>query len=448
VGRLAPLFVLLILLALPPRAGMAEAGAAIDIQYACSPAPRDCSGWYRTPVTVTWSLNPRPEEGSVIVAGCTPQTISADTAGMLTWCEAAFGTDQARRTKVVAVDQTPPNVIGAAPERPADANGWYHQAVPVAFRGSDAISGIRSCTSTSYTGPDSATASVLGTCTDAAGNTSAAAPFTLQYDATGPDITDAVAARKPDRAGWYNRPVAWSFKATDALSGLDQCPPVRVAGGTGAMTLFAGTCSDRAGNVASRVFSLPYDATAPAAPQVATAAGDRRVQLSVSATADTAVLRISRMPGLKGARRSTLYEGPPAGLTDRRVGNRRHYRYVVTAIDEAGNASRRLVRVTPGPHLLAPRGGAGVTAPPLLEWTRVHRATYYNVQLFRGHRKLLSAWPSSASHQLRPDWRFAGHARRLTPGRYRWYVWPGFGPRSERRFGRLVGRRSFVVAGR
>jgi hypothetical protein len=154
------------------------------------------------------------------------------------------------------------------------------------------------------------------------------------------------------------------------------------------------------------------------------------------------------MPGLKGARRSTLYEGRPAGLTDGRVGNRRRYRYVVTAIDQAGNASRRVVSVVPGPRLLTPRGGAGVTAPPLLGWVRVHRATYYNVQLFRGDRKLLSAWPSSASLQLRPRWRFAGHARRLSPGRYRWYVWPGFGPRSERRFGGLVGNRSFVVAGR
>ena len=448
-GRLAPLFVLLVLLALPPRAGMAEANAAIDIQYACSPAPRDCTGWYRTPVTVTWSLNPRPEEGSQIVAGCTPQTLAADTAGTMVWCEAAFGTDQARRTKVVAVDQTPPTVIGAAPERAADANGWYRQPVSVAFRGSDGMSGIRSCTSTSYAGPDSASATVLGTCTDGAGNTSAAAPFNLQYDATGPEITRAVAARKPDRSGWYNRPVSWNFTATDALSGLGQCPPVRVGGDVaGAAVPFAGSCSDRAGNVTSRVFTLPYDATAPAAPQVETAARDRAVRLTVRAAPDTAVLRISRTPGLKGARRSKLYEGKPAGLTDGRVGNGRHYRYIVTAIDEAGNTSRRVVRVTPGPRLLAPAGGAGVAAPPRLAWTRVHRATYYNVQLFRGHRKLLSAWPSSPSLQLRARWRFAGHTRRLTPGRYRWYVWPGFGKRGERRFGPLVGRSSFVIAGR
>ena len=449
-GRLAPLLVLLLLLAPPQRAGLAEARAAIDIQYVCSPAPRDCSGWYRSPVTVTWSINPRPEEGSQIISGCVAQTFAADTAGSLTWCEAVNGTDQSRRTKSVAVDQTPPTVTGADPARPADANGWYRQAVAVTFKGSDGMSGIRSCTSPSYRGPDSATATVMGTCTDAAGNTSAATPFALQYDATGPAITEAVPARKPDRAGWYSRPVAWSFKATDGLSGLDQCPPVQVGANlaASATALFSGSCSDRAGNVASRVFSLPYDATAPSVPHVATKPRDHAVRLNVGAPPDTALLRISRFPGLKGARRSTLYEGQPADhLTDGRVGNHRRYRYVVTAVDAAGNASRRTVGVTPGPRLLTPMWGAGVAAPPLLGWTRVRRATYYNVQLFRGHRKLLSAWPSSTSFQLRASWRFAGHTRRLSPGRYRWYVWPGYGKRSTRRFGELIGSRSFVVPG-
>jgi hypothetical protein len=28
---------------------------------------------------------------------------------------------------------------------------------------------------------------------------------------------------------------------------------------------------------------------------------------------------------------------------------------------------------------------------------------------------------------------------------YRWYVWPGFGPRSANRYGKLLGTRKFVV---
>ncbi len=434
---------------------LALAGAAagarateVDIQYICSPAPTDCSGWYRSNVTITWSVNPRPEEGTVIISGCVPQTISADTTGTLTWCEAQNGTDQARRTKTLTVDKTPPIVTGAELARAADANGWYRLPVTVAFRGTDAMSGLASCTSPTYGGPDSATAAVLGTCTDVAGNTGAPAPFALRYDATAPEITGATAAREPDHGGWYTRPVRETFTATDDLSGVDQCPPVLVAASpASASAPFTAICTDRAGNVASRVFTLHYDATPPAVPVVTPRPRDGAVRLVVRAAADTAVLRISRMPGLHGARRSTLYQGGPAGLTDTRVGNGRRYRYVVTAIDQAGNASRRYLNVTPGPRLLAPPSGATVPAPPRLEWTRVRHARYYNVQLFRDDHKVLSAWPTRGSFQIRASWRFAGHPRHLTPGRYRWYVWPGFGTRSERRFGALVGSRSFAVQG-
>ncbi len=426
----------------------ATADAAIDIQYTCTPAPADCSGWHHTPVTVTWSINPRPEEGSVIISGCGSQTVASDTAATLVWCEASFGSDVLRRTRMVAVDMTPPSVTGAEPARAADANGWYRQAVTVGFRGADALSGIASCTSTSYAGPDSATAAVLGTCTDTAGNVSAPATFTLPYDATAPSITEAVAARKPDHDGWYTHPVRWTFSATDALSGVDQCPTVLAAPfSSSAAAPFAGSCSDRAGNVASRTFSLAYDAVPPTAPRVQVDARDHAIRLLVSAAADTTRLRISRSPGLRSAKRSTLYTGRPAGFTDRRLANGRRYRYVITAFDQAGTVSRRRVNATPGPRLLSPPGGASVNAPPRFEWTPVRSAGYYNVQLYRGHRKVLSAWPSSAHLQLRAQWSFAGRSHRLQPGRYRWYVWPGRGSRSERRFGPRLGTRSFVVTG-
>ncbi|MFZ0090593.1 MAG: hypothetical protein WAL63_13850, partial [Solirubrobacteraceae bacterium] len=71
-------------------------------------------------------------------------------------------------------------------------------------------------------------------------------------------------------------------------------------------------------------------------------------------------------------------------------------------------------------------------------------AAYYNVQVFR-HGKILSAWPKRASLQLAKSWRFGGHRYRLKPGRYRWYVWPGFGRRSAAHYGRRVGSGTFVV---
>ncbi|HEY5428458.1 MAG TPA: hypothetical protein VIK04_05020, partial [Solirubrobacteraceae bacterium] len=71
--------------------------------------------------------------------------------------------------------------------------------------------------------------------------------------------------------------------------------------------------------------------------------------------------------------------------------------------------------------------------------------TYYNVQLFR-RGKVLSAWPTRASLRLPRSWRFRGHRHRLAPGRYRWYVWPGFGPRQAARYGHVVGTATFAVA--
>jgi hypothetical protein len=134
------------------------------------------------------------------------------------------------------------------------------------------------------------------------------------------------------------------------------------------------------------------------------------------------------------------------------------HRFEVRAIDAAGNADaipalhewkiQAPARTIATSALLAPRGGARVTKPPLLRWRPVARARYYNVQVFRGKQKVLSVWPTRARLQLRARWKFAGRVRRLTPGAYRWYVWPGFGVPSARNYGQLLGQSTFVVVRR
>jgi hypothetical protein len=127
------------------------------------------------------------------------------------------------------------------------------------------------------------------------------------------------------------------------------------------------------------------------------------------------------------------------------VRNKRRYRYVLTLTDQAGNRASRELSAVPKRELLSPQRRAIVSAPPLLRWTPVRGARYYNVQLFRGSRKLLSAWPRRASLQLQWKWRFRGKRYRLKPATYRWYVWPGKGARSARRYGERIGARSFVL---
>ena len=99
-------------------------------------------------------------------------------------------------------------------------------------------------------------------------------------------------------------------------------------------------------------------------------------------------------------------------------------------------------------HLIGPAAGAVFRAGrrPLLRWTPVPGASYYNLQLFR-RGKILTAWPSKPRYRLKLQWRYRGKRYRLGPGEYRWIVWPGFGPRSKADYGRRIGRRSFVVKG-
>ena len=133
------------------------------------------------------------------------------------------------------------------------------------------------------------------------------------------------------------------------------------------------------------------------------------------------------------------------------------HRFEVRAIDGAGNADG-----TPSLHgwtigaavvrtvsaLSSPAAGARVTRPPQLRWRRVARARYYNVQVYRGSRKVLTAWPTRTRLQLAARWRYLGRTQSLVTGSYRWYVWPGYGAPSARRYGQLLGQSTFVVARR
>ncbi len=121
------------------------------------------------------------------------------------------------------------------------------------------------------------------------------------------------------------------------------------------------------------------------------------------------------------------------------------YRYTVTGFDQAGNAASKTIAVMATGPLLSPVPAARVGSTPLLVWTPVSGARYYNLQLVRGGRKILSLWPRHEHFQLPRSWVFDGHRYRLRLGVYRWYVWPGFGRFSAARYGRLLGGSSFVV---
>ena len=57
----------------------------------------------------------------------------------------------------------------------------------------------------------------------------------------------------------------------------------------------------------------------------------------------------------------------------------------------------------------------------------------------------LSAWPNAASLRLHVTWKYASHRYRLGRALYRWYVWPGFGARSDANYGLMMGASTFQI---
>jgi hypothetical protein len=148
----------------------------------------------------------------------------------------------------------------------------------------------------------------------------------------------------------------------------------------------------------------------------------------------------------KSLPRTPVYKGRAGRYTNKRFKNGLYYRYAVVSYDHAGNASRGAGAVVPPSILLrSPRDGRRVHGPPLLVWNAVAKARFYNVQLYYGLQKVLSAWPNQPKRKLSRSWLYGGRQFQLRRGIYRWYVWPAFGLRAKARYGQLLGQSTFSV---
>jgi hypothetical protein len=389
------------------------------------------AGWYVGPVVVNWTVSD-PESGFTVDSGCEPSTtIASDTGGASRSCQATSEGGTSSKSTRVRLDTTPPAVDAVRAARAPDAGDWFNHPVAVTWTGTDATSGIASCTSTTYAGPDAAAGSASGTCTDRAGNVSRPSAFSLRYDATPPAVTAVAAGRPPARSGWFTAPVDLVWSGTDATSGVASCTSLRFEGGAPP----AGSCTDHAGNVsAPSAYGVRYDATPP---RLAAVRARRRGSSAVITwRAQGGSVRVVRRPGRGGRASSVVYRGGATRFTDRGVRAGRRYVYAVIAEDPAGNARRARVAVGPRAWLVAPASGAVVERPVVLRWRAVPGARFYNVQLYRGATKILTTWPSKPRLVV---------PARLRPGTYTWYVWAARGPRSAPRYGRRLGRRTFVV---
>jgi hypothetical protein len=406
----------------------------------------DNNGWYNAPVGISWSGTDATSGIDACTAPLTysgPDTKNASSAGSCTDKAGNTGTPAQFSIKY---DATPP-VATAAPDRGTDANGWYNHGLTISWSSSDPVSGIASCSSTTYSGPDNAGVGRSGTCTDGAGNTSAPVSFGFRFDSTPPTGVAPGPARPPDHDGWYNRPFGVKWSGSDALSGIASCTSSTYGGPTNGATALNGSCTDQAGNTSAAVgYAFKYDSTPPAFDRLAVTPRDDSVALRWR-TSGAAEFKVTRNPGVGSAASSVVYEGPASAFADRKVDNYVRYTYVVTAEDAAGNVITRSGSAMPIPVLYAPRPGARVSpgSSPLLAWRSAQTARYYNVQLWLGGHVLGSWWPTASRLKLPARWRFGGSGHTLAPGSYTWYVWPGRGARRLGKYGRLLGKSTFVV---
>jgi hypothetical protein len=408
--------------------------------------PADHDGWYTRPVSISWSGT----DATSGVASCTgavtysgPDSSNASSGG---GCTDRAGNSASPPALAFRYDATPPTVQPVA-SRPPDSNGWYNHALTVDWAGADPVSGIASCSSYSYGGPDTTGVQPSGVCTDKAGNTSAPVAFGFRFDGTPPTGISAGPARPPDHDGWYNRPFAVKWSGSDALSGIASCASATYGGPTNAATALSGSCTDQAGNTSGAVgYAFKYDSTPPAFDRLSVTPRDDSVSVRWR-TSGATDFKVTRKPGIGSAASSVVYDGAASAFTDRKVDNYVRYSYVVTAEDDAGNVLTRSGAAVPMPVLYAPRPGARVSAgsTPLLAWRALRRARYYNVQLWLGGRVVGSWWPTGSRLRLPARWRFSGSADTLVAGSYTWYVWPGRGPRRLGKYGRLLGKSTFVV---
>jgi hypothetical protein len=149
------------------------------------------NNWYRGHrsgdfVVVQWHINVPVIDSH----DCGPTRVNGPTKGTTRTCTVTLsdGTIIATTTKILKIDAQPPSGLSAHISRSPDFKGWFNHAVGLGWTGTDATSGIASCSALTYAGPDRAPARISGGCVDKAGNTASATAY-INYDATAPVLS-------------------------------------------------------------------------------------------------------------------------------------------------------------------------------------------------------------------------------------------------------------------
>ncbi len=202
-------------------------GTAPSVSYTSASGTAGSNGWFTSDVVATFT-------GTDVTSGpaLATQTATSLGEGAAVRIDSPAFTDAAGNTRAVGsafrtfmIDKSAPNAPTASLSAAPNAAGWNNTDVVVSFAADgpdNGPSGIASCTADVPVSVETAGQTVSGTCTDNAGNVSAAKQVTVKLDKTGPVISQTVTAT-PDLPngdnGWYTSNVQVEFTATDGLSG-------------------------------------------------------------------------------------------------------------------------------------------------------------------------------------------------------------------------------------
>lgn len=227
------------------------------ITASAAPAPNS-NGWNATNVTVSFSCS---DAGSG-VATCPPAVVTTtEGAGQVVSGTAVdHAGNQATASVSLNIDKTAPTG-SASVLPPPNAFGWHNAAPTVRFTCSDALSGVASCPADVLATTDGAGQTASGTVSDRAGNSFLLVSPSFSLDRAPPSVTVTLSPA-PNAAGIYVTPVTAHFTCTDALSGVDVCPPDQSFTASGVDLVATGSASDRAANTATAT-SPPFTIQLP-----------------------------------------------------------------------------------------------------------------------------------------------------------------------------------------
>ena len=149
----------------------------------------------------------------------------------------------------IKLDKTPPTATLSVLSGTVGLNGWYTSDVVVQTTGTDATGGTPTCTLNQTFTAESTGFVVNGSCTNAAGLTTNAAPLNLKIDKTAPTgVYLSVTAGTLGGGGWYRSDVTVHTNGTDPISPFT-CTPGQFQltdTGVGGQN-FNGSCTNEAG---------------------------------------------------------------------------------------------------------------------------------------------------------------------------------------------------------